>query len=198
MAASVSVLLVAVLAVRYHDDSSAHGLDLWAAGATATLWSHPGTSVLIIDAAGNPVVAATLGILLADCCLLAGRRRLALLTLVGPGVAVFTTMVLKQVVHRTIHGVNLSYPSGHTAAATALALVLGLLLVDVLRLRKWPSLALLGLTTTAVGAVMAVAQIALSAHYPTDTVGGFFSSVATVPVSAFLIDRVAGWWSLLL
>jgi membrane-associated phospholipid phosphatase len=193
MAAGVSVLLVAVLALRFHDDGSAHGLDLWAAGVTATLWPHPGTSALIIDAAGSPVVAAALGILLAACCLLAGRRRLALLAVAGPGLAVVTTAVLKQVVQRTIHGANLSYPSGHTAVATALALVLGLLLVDVLRLRRLPALVLLGLITTAVGAVMAVTQIALSAHYPTDTLGGFLSSVATVPVSAFLVDRIAGW-----
>jgi undecaprenyl-diphosphatase len=194
--AAVSVLPVAVLAIRYHDEGSADGLDLRIAATVAMLWPHPGDGGLTIESAASPVGAATLVILLAACCLLAGRRRLALLAVVGPGLAVLATTVLKQVVQRTINGENLAYPSGHTATATALALVLGLLLVDVLSLRRLLALAVLGLTTTATAAVMAVAQIALSIHYPTDTIGGFFTSVATVPFSALLIDRAAGWWPL--
>jgi membrane-associated phospholipid phosphatase len=188
---------VAVLAIRYHEEGSADGFDRWAAATVTTLWPQPGAGALIIDAAGNPVGAATLVILLTVGCWVAGCRRLALLAVVGPVLAVLTSTVLKQVVQRTIHGENLSYPSGHTATATALALVAGLLLVDVLGQRRLPALALLGLTTAAGGAVMAVAQIALSAHYPTDTLGGFFTSIAAVSVSALLIDDATGSWSLL-
>jgi membrane-associated phospholipid phosphatase len=188
---------VAVLAIRYREGDSADGFDRWAEAAVATLWPRPGAGALIIDAAGNPAGAATLVILLTVCCWVAGCRRLALLSVVGPMLAVLTSTVLKQVVQRTIHGENLSYPSGHTATATAVALIAGLLLVDVLGQRRLLALALLGLITAAGGSVMAVAQIALSAHYPTDTVGGFFTSVAAVTVAALLIDQATESWSFL-
>src|SRR5215212_1965394 len=40
------------------------------------------------------------------------------------------------------------------------------------------------------GGVMAWAQIDLTAHYPTDTLGGFGSALLVIPVSALLIDRL--------
>ena len=36
---------------------------------------------------------------------------------------------------------------------------------------------------------MAWSQIALSTHYPTDTLGGFCAALAVVPAVAWLVDR---------
>lgn len=34
-------------------------------------------------------------------------------------------------------------------------------------------------------------QVTLSAHYPTDTLGGWCTALAVVPVTAWAVDRVA-------
>ncbi|NEA01161.1 phosphatase PAP2 family protein, partial [Streptomyces sp. SID10116] len=41
------------------------------------------------------------------------------------------------------------------------------------------------------GAAMGWAQVALSAHYPTDVLGGWCTALAVVPMTAWLVDRVA-------
>lgn len=40
----------------------------------------------------------------------------------------------------------------------------------------------------AAGATMTWSQVAIGAHYPTDTVGGFCTAVAVVPATALLVD----------
>jgi membrane-associated phospholipid phosphatase len=40
------------------------------------------------------------------------------------------------------------------------------------------------------GAAMGWSEVVLSAHYPTDTLGGFCTALAVVPATARLIDRV--------
>jgi undecaprenyl-diphosphatase len=40
------------------------------------------------------------------------------------------------------------------------------------------------------GAVMAWAQIDLTAHYPTDTIGGFGTALLVIPATALLIDKL--------
>jgi membrane-associated phospholipid phosphatase len=109
----------------------------------------------------------------------------------GAGATVATTTLLKPVVGRTIHDGYLCYPSGHTALATALALVVALLAADALGVAR-PAGALPVLAVvTVTGAAMAWAEVALGAHYPTDTVGGFCTALAVVPATAWLVDEVA-------
>jgi membrane-associated phospholipid phosphatase len=192
--AATSALVVVLLGVLVHGDSSAGDPDARVMAAIETLWPDPGLVALIIDGTSEPVGAATLVALLAALCLVLGRRRLAVLAVAGPGFSAVTTTALKPLVDRTIHGEHLAYPSGHTATATAIGLVVGLLLVDLLRASKSrlpgaPAL-LLVLAGAAAGTVMAVAQIALTAHYPTDTVGGFFTATAVVPAVALVIDGI--------
>lgn len=149
-------------------------------------------TALVIDFGGEPVGATLLVAALAVAALVSGHRRAAVLALVGPAAAVATTTLLKPLVGRTIHGPdNLSYPSGHTAAATALAIVLALLLADRLSMRPGTAMALLVLLATVAAAAMAWSQVALGAHYETDTVGGFAAAVAAVPATAWLVDRLA-------
>jgi undecaprenyl-diphosphatase len=125
-------------------------------------------------------------------CLLARRWRLAAVAAIGPLSAVGTTTALKPLVERTIHGSTLAFPSGHTAFATAAALLLGLLVIGVFRPGRAVGGAVLAVLALVAGAVMAVDQIVLDAHYPTDTVGGFFTAITVVLVVALLADVLGG------
>lgn len=132
------------------------------------------------------VVAAVTG------CLLLRRPRAAVLVVAGAGTTVVTTTLLKSLVGRTIHGDdNLSYPSGHTAFLTALALVVALLATGRLGLGRRAGVLLVLAAALVAGAAMGWAQVALGAHYPTDVLGGWCTALAVTPATAWLVDRTA-------
>ncbi|MFI6156358.1 phosphatase PAP2 family protein [Kitasatospora sp. NPDC051170] len=141
-----------------------------------------------MDWLGEPV-GSTLLVAAVVVCFLALRRPRAAAVVVGSvALAVGTATVLKHVVGRTIHGPqNLSYPSGHTAFFTALALAVAMAVTSHREGRA-------GLGTgiaLAAGAVMGWAQVVLGAHYPTDALGGWCTALAAVPATAWLVGRVA-------
>jgi membrane-associated phospholipid phosphatase len=145
---------------------------------------------VIIDLSGEPVGSTILIAATAAACLMARRIRMAVLTILGVGLSVAATTLLKPLVGRTIHDVYLCFPSGHTAYATALALVLALLAIDVLGVGTRGATLLLLATVLPAGAAMGWSEVVLSAHYPTDTLGGFCTALAVIPATARLIDRV--------
>ncbi|MFD5635127.1 phosphatase PAP2 family protein [Streptomyces sp. NPDC127077] len=147
---------------------------------------------LALDFLGEPAGATALVVTLMAGCLLLRRPRAAALVAAGATAAVVTATLLKSLVGRTIHGDgNLSYPSGHTAFATALALAVALAATGRLGLGRTAASALvLGAALTA-GAAMGWAQVALGAHYPTDALGGWCTALAVVPAAAWLVDRTA-------
>ena len=189
-AALATAVLVALGILHFHD-SGLTGLDgaiLPSIDGVRPPWRY---LALVFDFGGEPVGSVILVALLAGVCVLANRVRTAVLTVLGVVVTVAVTTVLKPVVGRTIHGEFLSYPSGHTALATALALIVALLLTDRLELGRGAAVALaLGLAVVA-GVAMGWAEVALGAHYPTDALGGFCAALAAVPATAWLLDRVA-------
>lgn len=124
-------------------------------------------------------------------CLLLRSPRTAVLVVTGAGVTVVTTTLLKHLVGRTINGGYLSYPSGHTAFLTALALALALLATGRLGLGRTAGTLLVLAAALVAGAVMGWAQVALGAHYPTDVLGGWCTALALVPATAWLVDRTA-------
>lgn len=142
---------------------------------------------LIIDWTGEPVGAAVVLVTIVVVCLRRGNRRAAVLAVAGPAAAVAVTTGMKPLVGRIINDWYLSFPSGHTASATAFALVATLLVVGRNPARAW----LLAVVPVLAAAAMAWAQVLLNAHYPTDTVGGFCAALAVVPAVAWTIDRVA-------
>ncbi|WP_372671329.1 phosphatase PAP2 family protein [Amycolatopsis kentuckyensis] len=191
MTAALATAVLVALGILHFHDSGLTGID------AAVLPSIDGVQppwryvALVIDFGGEPVGSTVLVALLAAVCFLVHRLRTAVLTVLGVVVTVAVTTVLKPIVGRTIHGEFLSYPSGHTALATALALVIGLLLVDRLGLGRVAGVVLvLGLALVA-GVAMGWAEVALGAHYPTDAMGGFCAALAAVPVTGWLVDRAA-------
>lgn len=186
--AVLAAAVCAVLAAHYSGDIAAGWLDRWAQTAVEGLLPQPGSGALLIDLVGEPLVTTVLAGFLAAACLALGRHRLAVVTIAGSGLTGVVTTVLKPVIDRTIHGSNLSYPSGHTAAATVLALVVTLLAVDLLRVGRLPGMLLILAGAGAAGATMSWSQIAMGAHYPTDTIGGFCTAMAVVPATALLVD----------
>jgi undecaprenyl-diphosphatase len=187
--AVLAALGVVVLGVLFAGDSVAGWVDRavmpWAESSTrsTTGWWLAES----VDLAGEPVGLALLCALLAGIALLLRRPRVAALVVLGTGLSISVTSALKPLTGRMIHGDNLSYPSGHAASATALAMIAVLLVSH--RVRRDAALALLYGAALMAGAAAAWAQVGLAAHYPTDTVGGWCTALAVVPAAAWLIDQ---------
>ncbi|GGN49481.1 membrane protein [Streptomyces albiflavescens] len=190
--AALAALVVVVLGVLYAGHSEPGTVDRWIIQPTADSVRPPWRSVaLAMDFWGEPAGAATLVVATVTGCLLLRRPRAAVLVVAGVGMAVGTTTLLKHLVGRTIHGDNLSYPSGHAALATSLALVVALLVIGRLGLGRTAGTLLVLAWALVAGAAMGWAQVALGAHYPTDVLGGWCTALAVVPVTAWLVDRIA-------
>jgi undecaprenyl-diphosphatase len=193
LVAALAALVVVVLGVLFAGHSEPGRVDRWIIQPTADSVGPPWRSLaLATDFLGEPVGAATLVVATVTGCLLLRCRRAAVLVVVGTGVTVGTTTLLKSVVGRTIHGdANLSYPSGHTAFLTAFALTVALLATRRLGLGRTAGTALVLAAALVAGTAMGWAQVALGAHYPTDVLGGWCTALAVVPATAWLVDQVA-------
>jgi undecaprenyl-diphosphatase len=115
-----------------------------------------------------------------------------LVAIAVPAAGAVTEYLLKPMFGRTMAGA-LSFPSGHTTGAIALATAFAVLLADP----RWPRMPAIGRLLLAVAAFLAasavaVALVGLGAHYFTDTVGGAATGIAMVLLTALAIDSVAG------
>ncbi|MER5227239.1 phosphatase PAP2 family protein [Streptomyces flaveus] len=191
--AVLAALVVVVLGVLYAGHGESGRVDRWIIQPTADSVRPPWRNVaLATDFLGEPVGAAMLVVAAVTGCLLLRWPRAAVLVVVGVGMTVGTARLLKPLVGRTIHGDgNLSYPSGHTAFLTALALVVALLATGRLGLGRTAGTLLVLAAALVAGAAMGWAQVALGAHYPTDVLGGWCTALAVVPTTAWLVDRMA-------
>jgi undecaprenyl-diphosphatase len=191
--AALAALVVVALGVLYADHSEPGVVDRWIIQPKADSLRPPWRYVaLAMDFLGEPVGAATLVVAAVTGCLLLRRPRAAVLVVAGVGMAVVTATLLKSLVGRTIHGDgNLSYPSGHTAFATALALVMALLATGRFGVGRAAGTILVLSAALVAGAAMGWAQVALGAHYPTDVLGGWCTALAVIPATAWLVDRMA-------
>jgi len=191
--AALAALVVVVVGVLYTGHNEPGGVDRWIIQPTADSVRPPWRRVaLATDFLGEPAGAAMLVVAAVAGCLLLRRPRAAVLIVAGSGMTVATTKLLKPLVGRTIHGDgNLSYPSGHTAFLTALALVVALLATGRFGLGRTGGTLLVLAAALVAGAAMGWAQVALSAHYPTDVLGGWCTALAVVPATAWLVDRTA-------
>ncbi|MEU9384004.1 phosphatase PAP2 family protein [Streptomyces sp. NPDC048279] len=191
--AALATLVVVALGFRYAGHGEPGRLDRWIVPPTADSVRGPWRHVaLALDFLGEPagsVLVIGAGVV---GCLLLRRPRAALLVVAGAGTTVGTTTLLKHLVGRTIHGPgNLSYPSGHTAFLTALALMAALLATGRLGLGRAAGASLVLAATLVAGAVMGWAEVSLGAHYPSDALGGWCTALAVVPATAWLVDLTA-------
>lgn len=193
--AALATLLVVVLGVLYTGHDKPGRVDIWLQPAVDGVRPPWRSVALALDFWGEPTGAAALVVVTVTGCLLFRRPRAAVLTVVGVGLTVGTATLLKHLAGRTIHDGSLSYPSGHTAFATALALVVALLATGRLGLGRAAGMLLVLAAALVAGAAMGWAQVALGAHYPTDVLGGWCTALAVIPATAWLVDRTAdaGW-----
>ncbi|MET7984992.1 MULTISPECIES: phosphatase PAP2 family protein [unclassified Streptomyces] len=192
LVAVLAALVVLVLGFLYAGDSTPGPWDA-RLGTEAYGVGPPWRNVArALDFLGEPVGSVTLVAALVTGCLLLRRARAAALLVAGPAAAVGTATLLKSLVGRTIHGPdNLSYPSGHTAFATTIALVAALTAAGRPGLGRTAGLSLVLAAAALAGAAMGWAEVALGAHYPTDALGGWCTALAVTPATAWLIDRTA-------
>ncbi|MFG2994987.1 phosphatase PAP2 family protein [Streptomyces sp. NPDC048340] len=190
--AGLAALVVAVLGVLYADAGQPGAVDARIGAAVYGARPSPSRQVaLVIDYLGEPVGAAALVAAIVTGCLLLRRLRAAVVVVGGAGAAVVTATLLKHVVGRTINGGHLSFPSGHTAFLTALALLAALLATGRLGLGRTAGALFVLAAALVAGAAMGWAQVALGAHYPTDVLGGWCTALAVAPATAWLVDTVA-------
>jgi undecaprenyl-diphosphatase len=176
----LAAVALVVLGLLFAGDSSGAPVDV---GIRAYLRSldQPWHSIaLVIDWTGEPVGYTVVLVTFVIVFLRKGNRRAAILAVAGTAAAVAVTTGLKPLVGRTINDGFLSFPSGHTATATAFALV-----ATLAAGRLW----LTAIVTVLAAATMAWAQVLLNAHYPTDTFGGFCAALAIVPAVAWVVDK---------
>ncbi|MFF5520138.1 phosphatase PAP2 family protein [Streptomyces coeruleorubidus] len=190
--AALAALVVVALGVLYAGHDEPGRVDRWVIQPTADSVRPPWRRVaLATDFLGEPAGAAMLVVAAVAGCLLLRRPRAAVFIVAGAAVAVGTTKALKPVVGRTIHDGHLSYPSGHTAFLTALALMVALLAAGRLGLGRTAGTSLVLAAALVAGAAMGWAQVALGAHYPTDVLGGWCTALAVIPATAWLVDLTA-------
>lgn len=178
----VAAVALVVLAFLFAGESRGAPVDVGIRHYLRSLEQPWHSIALVIDWTGEPVGATVVLVTMVIMFLRRGNRRAAVFALAATGAAVVVTSGLKPLVGRTINDGFLSFPSGHTASATAYALVVTM----VAGRRLWVVL----LVALAAAVVMAWAQVLLNAHYPTDTLGGFCAALAVVPVVAWALDRV--------
>lgn len=192
LTAVLAALVVLALGGLYAGDSTPGALDTRICAAVDGAGPPWRDVALAVDFLGEPLGAATLVGAAVIGCLLLRRPRAAVSVVAGAGAAVGTATLLKHLVGRTIHGeANLSYPSGHTAFLTALALSLALLATGRPGLGGAAGMSLVLVSALVAGATMGWAQVTLGAHYPTDALGGWCTALAVTPATAWLVDRTA-------
>jgi undecaprenyl-diphosphatase len=141
----------------------------------------------------DPISVAAICALMCALFLVLGRRRLAILAILGPiTTAGLVELVLKPIFNRRFDGA-LSFPSGHTATAVAIALVIIVALLGPSR-PPWPAIVRAGaaIAAAAGAATIATALVGAGYHYATDTLGGLCLATACVLSLAWVIDAVAG------
>jgi membrane-associated phospholipid phosphatase len=191
---ALAVVVFAAGAATYAGSTGNGSLDLHTESLVAGAASPHEHLFRVLTAFGSPptVVAGAFG--LATVCLALHRRRLAVVAVVGPGLTGLATTLLKPAIGRTTEFGGFAYPSGHTGGATAIALVVALLLVSLVRPGRTTGTALIVTIALVAGGGIGVALVATDAHYPTDTVGGFCAAVALVLGTALALEWAAARW----
>jgi len=188
--AAVCVTVTGVLAVSVAHQSRADGLDAAVdARIKAGLRGHH-VLLTVLPRLGNPMPVTVLTVVLAVACLATRRWRGAVLAGAAALVSgMLTEWVLKPAVGRLALG-WLSFPSGHATNTFALAAICAVLLAGPSR-PPLPAVlrSFLALTAIAAAAAVSAAMVALGFHYFSDIIGGAAVGIATVLLTALILDR---------
>lgn len=142
-----------------------------------------------------PIVVIMVAAVLAVVCGWRRRWSFAVLAVLAPTVTVALTEAGKQVVDRRI-GAYLALPSGHTAGATSVFVVLGLLVLSRVQGNVRAAAGLVLAAATAGAALVGLLMVSLHDHYATDTVAGYSLAVAVTLAIALAIDGIRSRWAL--
>ncbi len=183
-------LVALVLGLRYAGTSDTTGPDAVLLPVLDRVEGPLWYVATAIDFLGEPVGAVLVCLAIGGFCWGKGRPRTAILLVASSGITVALTTGLKPLTGRLIHGEFLSFPSGHTAFAVVVAVVAGSLVIDLRGLGRGAGTWLLVCSVLVAGAAMGWAEVALGAHYPTDTFGGLGVALAVVPAAGWAVDRL--------
>ena len=184
-------IVVIVLGVLFHGQTGPDRLD-HAVDAPVIGWlgSHQGLARwLAYPGSVRPAVVLSAALVVA--CLLTRRINGAVLAAAAVPAAVgLNDGLLKPLVHRTLTGF-LSYPSGHTAAVSALAATVTILLLVLPQPARFivPRV-LIATVAWLLVVVVAIGLIGLQWHYLTDIVAGAAVGIGTVCGLALALDLV--------
>src|ERR1700722_2702327 len=196
----ICVLLVTLIAVLVAHDRQPTGLDNAIWNLLPYPWGPAGqhgngrrflTAIGQIRQLGGPLAITAMTALLCYCCLAMRRYRAAILVAGGEIGASVLTSLLKPEVGRMLGG-SLSYPSGHTTAALALATGVVLVIASSEPTRM-PRSMRIALSVLAVGtaSLVALGMVAWHEHYLTDTFGGAAVGIGVTISVALIVDYVA-------
>lgn len=189
LVAFVALTVAIASKVAFPLDQSLLALALTWAGDSA-LWR------LISESANIPLIVIGLGFV--AWLFLTKRRREALLVLLMLAAVTAGSEGVKQLVGRVrpsgtgdgIPGVVYSYPSGHELEVVS---ILGIVAVRIWRSARLLLLRMGIAILVAIEALLvAIARLALNAHYPTDIVAGLLGGIAALSLYAWF-TRAGAW-----
>jgi PAP2 superfamily protein len=189
---ALAAIGVAILGAHYADDRNPGRLDSAIDGRVRHRLQGHLRFLRHVSQLGGPLWVSVACVALAAVFFFTGRRRAALLAVLGPAIAAgLAEFVLKPLINRRLHDF-LAFPSGHTTGAVSVAVVIVVVLLGPSR-PPWPSpvrypLAVLALLEAA---AVATALVGSGYHYATDTLGGFCVAVGAVLAVAWTIDTLS-------
>jgi membrane-associated phospholipid phosphatase len=183
------VILVAVLGVLFAHKTRADSFDSAVDSPIIAMLSSHGDLAYRLTYPGTLYPAILVSGIIVVICLLTGRLNGAVLAVAAvPVAAGLDDGLLKHLVDRTYLG-QLTYPSGHTTAA--FASVTTIIIVFLIPPQPYGARVIRVLVATAgcaVGAIVAIAVIALQWHTFTDTVAGAAVGIGAVCALALIFD----------
>jgi undecaprenyl-diphosphatase len=175
------VILVAVLGAVFAGQSMPDPFDRAVDSVVITWFAGHHGLALWLAFPGTTLPAVVLSVVIAVACLLTGRIRGAILAVAAvPAAVELCEVLIKPLVHRTYIG-QVVYPSGHTAAISALAATITVLLLAAPGPVMAPAVRTLILAVVYLAAAaVVVGVVAVRFHYFTDTVAGAAVGTGTV------------------
>lgn len=181
--------IVVTLGLLFRGQARPDAFDQAADASVVTFFAGHHGLLLWLAVPGTVIPAIVISAAIAAGCLVARRLNGAMLAVTAvPAATALDDALLKHLFHRTYLG-YLTFPSGHTTAATALTTTLAvLLLAPPQRTGTRRARATLVALACAVTVTVAAAVVGLRWHYLTDTVAGAAAGIAVVVALALLLD----------